>query len=144
MSPRLPKVLVTQKETMYHVTPYENLEKVMKEGLVASEVATLKSPVPPWLRKGIYLDRELEEARGWALMLVGPTDEEWEEMMSGKPVVKKMAILEVKVPAGYRMIPDPDVMDIGPGGRTTSFIVNIPVVPPDKLKLVSVEETEIG
>ena len=142
--PKLPSPLTTKEETMYHVTPYENLEGVMKEGLVSSEVTTLNSPVPPWLRKGIYLDRDLEEAHGWAMMLLSPTEEEWEQMMSGRPVTKKMAILEVKVPAGCRMIPDPDVTDIGPGGRVTSFIVDVPIITPDRLRLVSIEEPEMA
>ena len=142
---RLPGVPITKKEEiMYHVTPYENLEKIMREGLVAGKVTALRSPVPPWLRKGIYLDKELEKAYGWAMMLLSPTDEEWEEMVAGRPVTRKMAILEVKVPTGCRMVPDPDVTDLVPGGKITSFIVDIPIITPDRLKLVSVKESEMA
>ena len=136
---------LTEEEIMYHVTRLEHVDSILKYGLMGIELAPvgLAGPLPPF-EKGIYLSRTLEEAEEWVASLAIPTDEEWKRIKkTGEPVVIKMAILEVRVPAGYPIVRDPDVIEMF-WEDYESYIVGIQKIEPDRIRLLDVREMEVG
>lgn len=126
-------------EVMYHTTPLRNWEAIQKEGLLPQKLSEEVAEVVH-IDSGVYLEKDLTEAHGWAGMLSGwEIPEEW----TGEEIVTKFAILEVKVPKGTTLIVDPQVIDIGTQETPTAFITP-QRIPPEHIKLLDISEWEIG
>lgn len=142
--PPIPRFVVTEWTTMYHTTYVKKLSSIMKRGLIPAELAEDVKEITG-LEKGVYLEADPEKAKGWAFMLAPEylSEEDWEEIMAGKPKEVKFAILEVRVSKGTILTLDPEVIDIGSFEIPSAFVCP-ETIPPSRIKLVEIISAEVA